>query len=66
MSDDNVKAVKMALINVGNDNGEGEFTFALQPRFNPARTVHFDLIPSEAESLHKALGAFLKATRKAQ
>ena len=61
---DNVKTVKMALIDPGQTSAEGEFTFALQPRFNPARTVIFDLQPSDAESLHKALGAYLKAVRK--
>jgi len=66
MSDDNVKTVKMAVVNPGVDNGEGEFTFALQPRFNPARTVQFDLVPMDAEALHKALGAYLKAVRKSQ
>lgn len=63
---DNTKQVKMALISAGSDNGEGEFTFALQPRYNAARTVEFDLIPADAEVLHKALGTYLKAARKAQ
>jgi hypothetical protein len=62
---ENTKQVKMALINPGKDNGEGEFTFALQPRFNAARTVEFDLVPTDAEALHKALGAYLKAVKRA-
>ena len=63
---DNTKTVQMALINPGETAANGEFTFALQPRFNPARTVQFELAPVDAESLHKALGAYLKAVRKAQ
>jgi hypothetical protein len=63
---DNVKTVKMALIDPGQTGTDGEFTFSLQPRFNPARTVVFDLQPTDAEALHKALGTYLKATRKAQ
>lgn len=61
---DNVKTVKMALIDPGQTSNEGEFTFSLQPRFNPARTVIFDLQPTDAEQLHKALTAYLKAARK--
>jgi hypothetical protein len=61
---DNVKTVKMALIDPGQTGADGEFTFALQPRYNAARTVIFDLIAIDAENLHKALGAYLKATRK--
>jgi len=63
---DNTKTVQMALINPGETAANGEFTFALQPRFNPARTVQFELVPVDAESLHKALGAYLKSVRKAQ
>jgi len=61
---DNVKTVKMALIDPGQMNNEGEFTFSLQPRFNAARTVIFDLTPADAEQLHTALGKFMKAARK--
>ncbi len=65
MSDDNTKTVKMALVNSGEVGADGDFTFALQPRFNAARTVVFDLVPLDAENLHKALGTYLKAARKA-
>ena len=61
---DNVKMLKMALIDPGQVAEDGEFTFSLQPRYNPARTVVFDLQPQDAETLHKALTAYLKATRK--
>jgi hypothetical protein len=62
---DNTKTVQMALINPGSTATSGEFTFSLQPRFNPARTVEFELQPVDAESLHKALGAYLRAVKKA-
>ena len=61
---ENLKTVQMALINPGETAANGEFTFQLQPRFNPARTVQFELVPTDAENLHKALGAYLKAQKK--
>jgi hypothetical protein len=62
---DTTKIVQMALVNPGETATNGEFTFALQPRFNPARTVQFELVPSDAETLHKALGSYLRAVKKA-
>jgi len=61
---ENIRVVQMAVINPGETSANGEFTFAMQPRFNPGRTVHFELAPTDAEALHKALGTFLKAARK--
>ncbi len=58
------RIVQMALIEPGDGGKDGEYHFAMQPRFNPGRTVHFSLQPVEAEALHKALGAYLKAVRK--
>ena len=67
MSEDTTRTVEMALINPGEELPKnGEFAFSLQPRYNPARTVQFALIPADAETLHKALGAYLKLVRKAQ
>jgi hypothetical protein len=61
---ENLRVVQMAVINPGETAANGEFTFALQPRFNPARTVQFELQPTDAEAMYKALGAYLKAVRK--
>ena len=61
---ENLKTVQMVVINPGETAANGEFTFQLQPRFNAARTVQFELMPSDVEQLHKALGAYLKAVRK--
>lgn len=58
------KTVKMAIVNHGEVGEDGDFTFSMQPRYNPARTVGYALLPSEAEALHTALGKFLKAARK--
>lgn len=58
------RVVKMAVINPGTTEGDGDFGFELQPRYNPGRTVKFALIPSDAEMLHAKLGAYLKAARK--
>jgi hypothetical protein len=63
---DETRIVQMALVNHGETAKDGDFTFSMQPRFNPARTVNYALVPSEAEALHKALGTFLRAARKAQ
>jgi hypothetical protein len=60
-----LKTVQMAVVNPGETAANGEFTFQMQPRFNPARTVQFELQPTDAEAMHKALGAYLKAVRKA-
>ena len=38
---------------------EGEFTFEMQPRYNPARTVRFSLNTEDAERLLKALEEYL-------
>jgi hypothetical protein len=61
---ENLRVVQMAVINPGETAANGEFTFQLQPRFNAARTVQFELMPTDAEALHKALGAYLKGVRK--
>jgi hypothetical protein len=58
------RVVKMAVISPGSTEQDGEFSFELQPRYNPGRTVKFALIPSEAEQLHKELTAYLKAAQK--
>lgn len=56
----------MALANPGETAKDGDFAFAMQPRWNPARTVDYTLTPADAEALHKALGSYLRAARKAQ
>jgi hypothetical protein len=58
------RTVKMHVINPGTTEVDGDFGFELQPRYNPGRTVRFGLIPSDAELLHKELGAYLKTLRK--
>ena len=63
---ENLRVVQMAVVNPGETAANGEFTFAIQPRYNAARTVQFELVPADAEAMHKALGAYLKAVRKAQ
>lgn len=61
---DNTKTVKMSLVEPGQTGPDGEFQVAFQPRFNPSRTVVFDLTAQDAEHLHKALTAYLKVARK--
>jgi hypothetical protein len=60
MSDDGPKATQMHIINPGSTAPDGDFTFELQPRYNVARTVKFALIPSDAESLYRKLGEYIK------
>jgi hypothetical protein len=59
MSED-TRTVQMCVISPGSTAPDGEFTFELQPRYNPGRTVKFALIPSDAETLQRALSAYLK------
>lgn len=61
---ENLKVVQMVVINPGETAANGEFTFQLQPRFNASRTVQFELQPQDAESLHKALGAYFRNLKK--
>ena len=53
-----VRTVKMSVIDPG-EIKEGEFTFEMQPRYNPARTVRFSLNTEDAERLLKALEEYL-------
>ena len=62
---DNQRTVLMHLVDPGKEATTGDFEFSLQPRYNPARTVQFALQAPDAEALHKALGVYLKAARKA-
>jgi hypothetical protein len=66
MSDDTKVVHQMAVVNPGEMAKDGDFTFAMQPRWNPARTVEYALTPHDAETVHKALAAYLKGARKAQ
>ena len=61
-----LRTVQMHVMNPGETAPDGDFTFELQPRYNSGRIVKFALIPTDAELLHKQLGAYLKAARKAQ
>lgn len=61
---DEARVVQMHLINPGSTHTDGDFTFEMQPRYNPGRTVKFALIPTDASALHEALGAYLKAQKK--
>lgn len=63
MSEDN-RTVQMAIIDPGTTAPNGEYTFELQPRYNPGRTVKFALIPSDAEKLCRALKAYLDDQHK--
>lgn len=63
---ENTKVVQMAVINPGEVAPDGDFTFIMGPRYNSSRVVQYALMPSDAEQLHRALGAFLKEARKAQ
>lgn len=60
------RAVEMAVVEPGDKTGNGEFRFAMQPRYNAARTVQYALRAPDAEALHKALGSYLKAVKKEQ
>ncbi len=63
MSEEN-RTVQMHVISPGSTAKDGDFTFELQPRYNPGRTVKFAVIPSDAEAVYKALGEYLKAQVK--
>ena len=63
MSDES-RTVQMHVISPGSTATDGDFTFEMQPRYNPGRTVKFAVIPSDAEAVYKALGAYLKAQIK--
>ena len=60
-----IRSVKMHVINPGQSTSDGEFSFEMQPRYNPGRTVKFALIPSDAEKLLKHLQQFVKDQSKA-
>lgn len=50
----------MHVIAPGKAATDGEFTFELQPRSNGARVVRFSLKAQDAESIKKAIEAYLK------
>jgi len=54
------KAVQMHVIAPGKAASDGEFVFELQPRSNGARVVRFSLKAQDAESVKKAVEAYLK------
>jgi len=58
------KVVQMHIIDPGAETSKGEFSFEMQPRYNPGRTVRFSLIPSDAEKLFKALAAYIEVQKK--
>lgn len=63
MSEAAQRTVEMFLINPGTAASNGEFTFEMQPRSNPARTVKFALNPTDANDLKKALDEYFKVQR---
>jgi hypothetical protein len=50
----------MHVIAPGKLAADGEFVFELQPRSNGARVVRFSLKAQDAESIKKAVEAYLK------
>lgn len=57
---DQAKTVQMHVIAPGKLADDGEFVFELQPRSNGARVVKFSLKAQDAESIKKAVEAYLK------
>ena len=57
------RTVQMYLIQPGKADSNGEFTFELEPRINAGRSVTFALMPSDAETLRKALDEYFKVQR---
>lgn len=57
------RTVQMFLINPGEAADDGDFIFDMEPRVNAGRVVKFALNPQDAETLHKALGEFLKVAK---
>ena len=64
MSNEGQKVTQMHIVDPGETTSTGEFSFEMQPRYNPARTVRFTLIPSDAEKMFKALEAYITAQKK--
>jgi hypothetical protein len=57
---DQVKTVQIDGNAPGKLAADGEFVFELQPRSNGARVVRFSLKAQDAESIKKAVEAYLK------
>ena len=64
MSNEIIKVTQMHIVDPGQATPVGEFSFEMQPRYNPARTVRFSLIPSDAEKLLNALETYIKTHTK--
>lgn len=69
MNDGTPKTVQMQLVSP-NPNTHGstdeldDFEFEMQPRVNPGRTIRYALTTEDAESLHLALGVYIKKRRE--
>jgi hypothetical protein len=61
---DNPKTIQMAIVDPGIVATNGEFTFEMQPRYNPTRTVKYTLTPKDAMLLRDAAIAFIDAVTK--